>query len=857
MRFRQFGLIIGILLLTLALPSGAAEDHQSLAGQIMAANSAGSGAITLKGDIMLSSALPAITGQISIDGAGHSIDGGGEFRIFDVDGGNLTLRDITLGGGRAASGGAIRISNDATVTIENATLRGNIAETSGGALDVDGGSVSISGSHFEHNCAQTARHVVETARESASQQRDVDSYGCERVTYYWPSPDDVALPITGYGGAIRLMNGAQVTIEASFFSGNQATRGGVIAMTSAADELTILSSELARNFALQEAGALYVGGGRMRVAGGSFLGNSADSGGAILGGAGAIAIDNSAFHNNRASSSGGAISASGAEVTITHATMINSKASHVGGDAIDKSAGVLRLRNSIVMSPGGVDDCAGKLDQMAGNLSADGTCGLLQTEDALLDGPTGSPAHLPPLDHSPAVDAADPAFCLETDQLGRARPHGDGCDIGAIESTTALPAPVPIEPPPPCPLALKIIAANTDQPAGGCPAGSGHDIITLHEDITLKEPLPHISSDITIEGEGFTISGGDRYRIFSVNAGRLTINNLTLLDGKATRGLNESGGALRIEDQAHVIVNNVIFRGNESASGGAIGISSGASVLQVNGSSFIGNRAHQGGGAIATNSFRSRVSISQSSFVNNGIAMSFGTGGAIYALNTDTLEVSNSAFVNNVARKGGAIAARRAYVTLTHVTMYNNRGDGTGIHRETDPFGRYSGALRLRNSLIAGRGNQPDCQGRLTQNIGSFIADGSCSPKLSGDALLGEEGGMPMVVPLQPGSPAIDAAHASYCLSTDQLGHARPRSSLCDIGALEYRPVSRDINSCQVKTTHTLNFRATPGGERIGSVPEHATMPASARTHGWFQVEYRGTTGWISADYVKTDGDCE
>ena len=33
-------------------------------------------------------------------------------------------------------------------------------------------------------------------------------------------------------------------------------------------------------------------------------------------------------------------------------------------------------------------------------------------------------------------------------------------------------------------------------------------------------------------------------------------------------------------------------------------------------------------------------------------------------------------------------------------------------------------------------------------------------------------------------------------------------------------------------------------------------MPATARTPGWFQVEYRGASGWISADYVSTDGDC-
>ena len=57
-------------------------------------------------------------------------------------------------------------------------------------------------------------------------------------------------------------------------------------------------------------------------------------------------------------------------------------------------------------------------------------------------------------------------------------------------------------------------------------------------------------------------------------------------------------------------------------------------------------------------------------------------------------------------------------------------------------------------------------------------------------------------------------------------------------------------------TTHTLNFREQPGGTRFGTVPENATVSATARAAGWFQVEYRGAYGWISADYVETEGEC-
>ena len=57
-----------------------------------------------------------------------------------------------------------------------------------------------------------------------------------------------------------------------------------------------------------------------------------------------------------------------------------------------------------------------------------------------------------------------------------------------------------------CTLVDAITAANTDAPAGGCPAGSGADSIRLATDVELTEvvvrnpvlALPLIESDITV-----------------------------------------------------------------------------------------------------------------------------------------------------------------------------------------------------------------------------------------------------------------------------------------------------------------------------------------------------------------------
>ena len=70
-------------------------------------------------------------------------------------------------------------------------------------------------------------------------------------------------------------------------------------------------------------------------------------------------------------------------------------------------------------------------------------------------------------------------------------------------------------------------------------------------------------------------------------------------------------------------------------------------------------------------------------------------------------------------------------------------------------------------------------------------------------------------------------------------------------------PPPTGLSGCMVTTTHILNLRAAPGGEVIGTVSYNATLTALSRTDAWFEVDANGVTGWISADYVTTAGDCD
>lgn len=853
---RSFAAALLLLLLFVwgAAPGvDAADNFTDLSTAILAANSNGSGTITLSQNINLSAALPPITGSVAIDGGGHTISGNEAYRIFDVNGGALELANVTLSEGNAGegAGGAIRMRNGARVTIENATLSHNRAKD-GGAIFATGGALRVVSSRFEKNCADSIKSMLNSGGQGVERdERKVDQKGCVHVTYYRNSMDEEFEG--GDGGAITLLNGARASIDGSTFSENRATSGGAIAASDRAVKLTLGHSSFHSNSVSGIGGAIIAKFGSISIDSSSFVKNAADSGGgAVHVGNGELNISNSSFSENQSRFGAGALAIDGdATVTLTHLTFSDNWSLYRDSGAIEKrGSGKVYLRNSIVAGGGRSEDCAGGLDQTIGNLSLDGTCALRSSHMPLLGKLSGTPAYYPLQDRSPAIDAADPAFCLDTDQIGTPRPQGGGCDIGAIEATTAEAAPAPIVPPPACTLADQIIAANTDAPAGGCRAGNGADTIRITRDLLLFDRLPAITSTITIEGDGHTISGNNLFRIFDVNGGHLTINKLTMLEG---RSASQPGGAIRLQNGGRAAVKDASFIGNTADVGGAIAIetvmSRRGSVTLI-GSSFVRNRAGRTGGAISLN--EGSAVIENSSFTQNSAGQS---GGAINMLNYARLEVTNSSFINNGASwVGGALALENgARATLTHVTVYG--GASYGIQRLESGYGAQS-VINLRNSLITGSATLLHCQGPLRENVGNLIRGGSCEPMLKDDPMLEEPtDGAIYLAPL-PGSPAIRAADPRFCPDTDQVGTPRALVGACDIGAIESIPVRQALVDCAVTTVHVLNFRAAPNGSRIGQVPQKRTLAASARTPGWFEVEHEGVRGWISADYVTTEGEC-
>src|SRR5262249_20648336 len=126
-------------------------------------------------------ALPAITigalgGSLTIDGQGATItrSGSTEFRFFDVNGGVLTLQNLTLTNGIGTSdGGALRVESTTTnaiLTLDHVTVSNNSPDSgfSGGGIYVGSGPLNItSNSPVSFNTANLGAGIYNNAGDVA------------------------------------------------------------------------------------------------------------------------------------------------------------------------------------------------------------------------------------------------------------------------------------------------------------------------------------------------------------------------------------------------------------------------------------------------------------------------------------------------------------------------------------------------------------------------------------------------------------------------------------------------------------------------------------------------------------------
>jgi hypothetical protein len=257
---------------------------------------------------------------------------------------------------------------------------------------------------------------------------------------------------------------------------------------------------------------------------------------------------------------------------------------------------------------------------------------------------------------------------------------------------------------------------------------------------------------------------------------------LTDVDFIGNSALYDGGGMYN--DVSDPSLTNVTFSGNSAGNGG--GMYNGSGFFESNVSNptlvnvtFSNNTAQWNGGGMYNNT-NSNPTLTNVTFSGNSSTNS--SGGGMY-------NYYNSPVLTNVTFSGNTIIGMvisHGSPTLTNVTF---SGNGIGIYNDmSNPV--------IKNSIFWGNtdkqlyfwGGSPtvtysDVQGGYP-GVGNIDAD----PHLSS---LSNYGGFTPVLPILPGSAAIDAGDDASCPTTDQRGVSRPIDgdgdgvAVCDMGAFE------------------------------------------------------------------------
>ena len=577
-----------------------------------------------------------INKDITIDGKGHTIDAKNLGRIFSIgEGFTVTLTNATLINGKADKGGAIY--NDGSLTLSDVKLSDNAADGYGGAV-FNNGELVVSDSVFDSN------DIVN--RGSAS----VD-YGGAAI-YNWKegtlkvTNSNFTNNIKNYKngdnlvGAITTIGNA--TVIGSNFVNNSGRWGGAISATGAelrknSSTLTVSNTIFKDNSALY-AGAVYIWGSNYNIAdcvfdnntafgkgnmtpnnnnggalvvsqvsrfnepitgtisGSKFINNKAQYGGAAYFNKGFVTITDSVFENNVATAEGGAVGFSHASVKDLVVSINNS--SFVGNKAPVAGA-IFTNVDSKITNSNFINNSAAKIGGAICNVND------LTVENSKFVNNTPQAIH----------NSKELHLGIETfTDLQNAIDLVDG--ILTLDSDIAM----------------------TDDEAAGFVGGVA------------------INKDIVIDGKGHTISAEDLGRIFSIGEGfTVTLTNATLINGKA-----DKGGA--IYNDGSLTLSDVKLSDNAADSYGGAVFNNGELVVSdsVFDSNDVLNRGSASvdyGGAAIYNWYDGVLTVSGSNFTNN--IKNYKNGdrlvGAVATIGDAT--ISDSCFVNNAGRWGGAISA--------------------------------------------------------------------------------------------------------------------------------------------------------------------------------------------------------
>lgn len=364
-------------------------------------------------------------------------------------------------------------------------------------------------------------------------------------------------------------------------------------------------------------------------------------------------------------------------------------------------------------------------------------------------------------------------------------------------------------------------------------AASGDTInLGVSGTIPLKSEIP-IAKNLTINGNGVTLSGGGVTRIINISSGTIGVKNVAFASGfvpdddTSGGGAVKTGGTLSLTDcsftncqleaygaRGGAILNfgtlNVTrctFNSNSippSGQGGAL--CSDLGTVNLTDSQFQGNSAYKlqnsasgQGGAIYINS--GTVTARGCAFVENTAA----GGGAVNVWTSGTFNALNCTFYENDSNSGGAVY-NWGNTSLTAVTIAaNSANSGGGGVLTKNSNARILGSIIAQNTAATGADVYSadttvtslghNLIGSTDANSGWISTDQTgtlASPLNPKFGSFGDNGGLTPTITILNTSPAIDQGDDAilavpYSLGNDQRGSGFPRKrgTHVDVGACE------------------------------------------------------------------------
>ncbi len=566
------------------------------------------------------SAFPQLIGNVIINGNGATLtkDVNATFRFFNISGGSLTLRNLTLSNGRGIEGAAIR-SYQSSLTLQNVTLLNNL-------------------------------HL----------QTDYPSGG---AIYAWGSTEATS----------------HLTVQGSTFDGNTSSSGGGI--SSFNTTLSVTSSVFTHNSASLGSSIAVIRGSAVNIQNNCFVynANPSFSSDPSNNSATKITAANNWWGANNGPSGPGQGAGDAVDNNIIYSPFLTTKPVYCPTGpviAANQTLSIPYYRTSLLITlsaSGGVPNYTfavttqpehGTLAGVLPNLSYSPNEGYIGDDSFsfLVTDTNGLTANGSVVI---TVNATD----INVNTVAQEVPFvtNGNCSLGeaiqAANTDTTVDA---------CP------AGNGDDIIR---LATGTYTLTQPDNSVLGATgLPAITSAISIDGNDAIIersaaAGTPDFRPFYVSAaGTLELHNLTVQNGrlKAQNFDTDRGGA--IFSSGGLILDNVTISGNSvSYYGGGLYVDVNNAQLQISNSTIKDNEAGTGGGLWVCR----ETTINSSVFQNN----SANSGGGIYN-SCYTVTISDANFLANHASVGGGLANRGAgehFVINRSIFDQNTAGNGSSV----------------------------------------------------------------------------------------------------------------------------------------------------------------------------------